>query len=212
MPTLPAITLPPQFLGSTAYYALIDAAGEVTVDLSLPFDKRFKSIHRCTIDGANGPKTLTVPIGKPQSMRSALWSDIVVSAHGSWWNELLTALHSAYGRTPYFEFYIDLFEPLISKDTPGMTITGLDRALDTLLRRLLQIDTPVTYNEDAAKNAFRGSQKDFITMLENSTAAVEYYQVRALKHGFRPYLSAVDLLFNMGPESPFILRQMLPPH
>lgn len=210
MPPASGIILPPQFLGSTAYYAVIAAADEVTVDLSMSFDKRFKSIHRCIIDGANGPTMLTVPIARPQSMMSANWNDIIVSEHGGWWNEMLTALHSAYGRTPYFEFYIDLFEPLLSKDTPGITITRLDRELDTLLRRLLQIDTPVNYIEDAAKSSFRGSQKDFSAMMDNSTIDVEYYQIRALKHGFQPRMSAVDLLFNMGPESPFILRRMVP--
>lgn len=38
---------------------------------------------------------------------------------------------------------------------------------------------------------------------------VPYYQVRALRHGFIPGLSAVDMLFNMGPESALILPRMV---
>lgn len=202
------LILPPQFLGSTAYYAMIANADSVVIDCSMNFDKRFKSIHRCTIDGANNTSVITIPIQKPLSMSKAKWKEVIISAHGAWWNELLTAMHSAYGRTPFFEFYIDDFAPHFTKNTPGISIIDLDIKLDTLMRRLLQIDTPVTYLTDAEKNLFRGSQNDFNTSIEQSVNFVDYYQIRALKHGFQPNLSAVDLLFNMGPESPLILRQM----
>ena len=33
-----------------------------------------------------------------------------------------------------------------------------------------------------------------------------YYQVFSAKHGFLPNLSIVDLIFNMGPESIFVLK------
>ncbi len=203
------LILPPQFLGSTAYYALIANADAAVIDCCMNFDKRFKSIHRCTIDGANDVSMLTIPIQKPQSLSKAKWNEITISAHGTWWNELLTALHSAYGRTPFFEFYIDDFAPLFTKNTPGMSIIDFDIKLDTLLRRLLQIDTPVTYLTNSDKSTFRGSQSEFRKKMEESTHPTEYYQVRALKHGFRPHLSAVDLLFNMGPESPLILKKMI---
>lgn len=203
------LILPPQFLGTTAYYALIANAESVVIDCAISFDKRFKSLHRCTIDGANDVSTLTVPIQKPQSMSKAKWSDITISSHGAWWNELLTALHSAYGRTPFFEFYIDDFAPLFTKNTPGMSVIELDIELDKLMRSLLQINTPVTYITDSEKTSFKRSQRDFNLIVEQSTKVVEYYQVRALKYGFRPNLSAVDLLFNMGPESPLILSRMV---
>ena len=202
------LILPPQLLGSTAYYALIAAADSVVIDCRMNFDKRFKSIHRCTIDGANNTSVLTIPIQKPQSLSKAKWSDIIISSHGAWWNEFLTALHSAYGRTPFFEFYIDDFAPLFTKNTAGMSILELDIKLDQLMLRLLQIDTPVTYLTDFDKTGFRGSQSEFNNSLEQSVKIVEYYQIRALKHGFKPLLSAVDLLFNMGPESPLILHRM----
>jgi hypothetical protein len=37
---------------------------------------------------------------------------------------------------------------------------------------------------------------------------VRYYQVRADKLGFRKGLSALDLLFNMGPESQLVLKEI----
>lgn len=203
------LVLPPQFMGSTAYYALIASADKVAIDETLPFDKRFKSIHRTMIDGANGASFITVPVSKPESKRTALWSDIPVSAHGGWWNELLTALHSAYGRTPFFEFYIDEFAPLFSAETPGMPILELDRHLDQLLRRLLQIDTDVIYLSTPPEKPIKHPTAAFMKSAEQSVTFAPYYQIRGLKHGFQPNLSAIDLLFNMGPESPLILRRMI---
>lgn len=203
-----SIVLPPQFMGSTAYYALIASASAVSIDETLPFDKRFKSIHRTRIDGANGTSFITVPVSKPESMSTAMWSDIRVSAHGGWWNEMLTALHSAYGRTPFFEFYIDEFAPLLSAETPGIPILELDRRLDRLLRRLLQIDTDVTYITTSPEKPFKHPSAAVLKSAEESVEFIPYYQIRAIKHGFQPNLSAADLLFNMGPESPLILRRM----
>lgn len=43
---------------------------------------------------------------------------------------------------------------------------------------------------------------------EREAAVVKYYQIRSAELGFLPHLSAVDLLFNMGPESAIVLREM----
>ena len=38
---------------------------------------------------------------------------------------------------------------------------------------------------------------------------VPYYQVRQDNFGFIPHLSILDLIFNMGPESPLVLQKMI---
>ena len=39
---------------------------------------------------------------------------------------------------------------------------------------------------------------------------VEYYQIWASRYGFTPGLSVLDLIFNMGPEAPLVLKAMQP--
>lgn len=213
MPRLSESTLllPPQFLADTSYYAAIWAAKEVVIDTSMPFNKRFKSTHRTVIADANGLATLTVPIEKPRKMSEAKWTDIYVSSHGAWWNVVMTALRSAYGRTPFCEFYIDDFDALINSSTVCHPLMELCISLDRLMRRFLQIDTPVSYGNPtdilAEKDKSHAISDCRYHKAENINP-VSYYQIRAARYGFIPNLSAVDLLFNMGPESPVILKKM----
>ena len=199
------ILLPPRFLGSVDYYAAMAAHRRAVIDTSMPFNKRQKSTHRAEILDANGDAMVTVPIEKPASMSQARWSDINVSAHGAWWNVAVTALRSAYGRTPFFEFYFDDFMPLLSASAAGRPLMELDADLDSLLRRLLGIDTEVSYG---SPESVSGPVADYRSHPLDFLRPCEYYQLRAARHGFRPGLSAVDLLFNLGPEAPILLAEM----
>lgn len=203
------ILLPPRMLGGTDYYAAIQAYGRVIIDNSMRFNKRMKEVHRCSIIGANEPERITVPIEKPVSMTAALWSDIMISPHNAWWNSAWTALRSAYGRTPFFEFYADDFEPFFRSSAAGTSITRFNSGLDTLIRNLLGCTTPVSYAVtpdllSPVVDDYRSRPLDFVS-------EVPYYQVRDSRFGFVGNLSVVDLLFNMGPESPVILNRMLRP-
>lgn len=204
------------FLPPVGYYRLIARARSVVIDGSQRFDKRFKAAHRCTIADVRGPANLTVPIEKPTSMTAARWSDILISDHNHWWTQALETLKSAYGRTPFFEFYLDAFEPFFAPSVAGRPLVDYNQALDHLCRRLIGLQTPVAYNSDPSLSAYNSDPE---TCAATSVAAPKsvvrdfeipdqqpYYQVRALDQGFHPGLSIVDLLFNLGPESLLYLR------
>lgn len=196
------LVMAPQYFGSARYYAAMWRADAVTVDTGMRYDKRFKSTHRCDIADTHGPLSLTVPVGKPDCPGVRLWSNTPVSAHGRWWHTHLVTLESAYGRTPFFEFYIDRFKPWL-RDT-AMSVTDMCRGIDTTLRRALGIDTEVTYADVPPAGEYTDLRHNRFADIRD----VEYYQVRAASQGFIPGLSALDLLFNMGPESPLILDAM----
>ncbi len=197
------VILSPAYLGSIDYYALMAAYGNKCIDVTQRFNKRLKSTHRTVIADTHGLLTLTVPIEKPAASHAG-WNDIHVSGHGEWWKNHLEALRSAYGRTPFFEFYIDRFMPLLSADSVGMAITDFDRQLDGIVRDILGIGCVSYASPDTLPEGSRCDMRG----KELSMPVVTYYQVRSHKHGFIPHLSVVDLIFNMGPESPFILREM----
>ncbi|MCM1348878.1 MAG: WbqC family protein [Firmicutes bacterium] len=192
----PKLVLPSQFLGSVGYYALMHTFPRVAIDVDAPFDKRCKEVHRCTIADTHGTKQLTIPICKPVSMTAARWSDIVISDHGAWWHVHWETLKSAYGRTPFFEFYADDFAPFFSSSMAGRKLTDYNAALDRLLRRLLLIDTAVDFD---VRHGLR---------IEPQVDLTPYYQVRSLTQGFIPGLSAIDLLFNLGPEAALYLDKL----
>lgn len=190
--------LPPRLCGGIEHYVRAWAAGSYSTDWGRPFDKREKGTHRFTIADTRGRLDLTVPIAKPATSRCA-WDTVNISTHGAWWDVHRVALESAYGRTPYFEFYIDRFLPML---TAGVTdrfprlayLAGeWDREIADILG-LKRIAAPATDTD--------------ILLTDTETGIKPYRQVRADRLGFIPGLSVLDLIFNLGPEAQIYLNDL----
>ncbi len=197
------VCLPMRYFGNIGYYARMAAYGHAVICADALFDKREKRVHRCDIADTHGAVSLTVPIAKPHGIARARWSDVRLSGHGVWWHVHRVTLESAYGRTPFFEFYIDRFLPFLSPSVMESypTIAALDLALDAAIRDILLIDTEIRIGGD-------GLDYERPDMLPPA-AISPYYQVRADRQGFIPNLSVLDLIFNLGPESPLYLRDLI---
>lgn len=196
--------LPPQLFGSTGYYAAAARYGATAVDYSMRADKRFKSAHRYKIADTRGELFLTVPVCHLSGNRG--WNEVAVSDHGQWWKLHVTTLESAYGRTPFFEFYIDRFLPLFAEPAQSCfnTIGSLDREADRLIRLILELPEPVdpaTLPPDSPDLR----RHDF-----NQYTVPPYWQIRADSLGFRAGLSILDMIFNIGPESALAIRKFQP--
>lgn len=200
----PLLLLPSRYAATVDFYALLASYPRVMIDTGLRFNKRDKETHRCTVADTHGLRTLTVPIEKPVSMTCALWSDILISPHGDWWHVHWETIKSAYGRTPFFEYYADDFAELFTHGAAGKSLTEFNCHLDALLRRFMLIDSNVSYG-DASELDYENVIDMRFSRPEPYSATRPYYQVRSLTQGFHPSLSAFDLLFNLGPESTLYL-------
>lgn len=194
------LTLPPRLCGGIELYVRAWAAGSYAMDWDTAFDKRDKATHRFTIADTRGRLDLTVPIARPASSRCR-WSEIGVSTHGAWWDVHRVALESAYGRTPYFEFYIDRFLPML---TVGVTdryprLCDLASAWDEQIADILGL------TRDDAREA---TEHDSRLKEAADLQILPYRQVRASRLGFLPGLSVLDLIFNLGPESQIYLNDL----
>lgn len=190
------LVLPPELLGSVDRYIHMSRHRSVTVDVSMPYDKRAKTTHRFTIADTRGQLNVTIPIAHPQAHHGTKISDILLSDHSPWWLTAMTALESAYGRTPYFEFYADDLLPMFDAGRVGTPLVDLCRDLEALMCRLIGLSAPRYGSaelQDDAVDMRRG-----IRVVDDFRP---YYQVRADKLGFLPHMSVADLLFNLGPES-----------
>ncbi|MCM1337931.1 MAG: WbqC family protein [Candidatus Amulumruptor caecigallinarius] len=197
--------LAPELLGPACRYRAIARQGGGIVDTSLHFDKRFKAFHRFTIADTRGPLDVTIPVAKPASHTTATYADILISGHSPWWQTMMTALESAYGRTPFFEFYADDFLPLLNPDRVGTPMATLSADLDNLVCRLLSIPAP-TYTSDSPLLPTDCERiTPTATLASKYTIAEPYWQVRAQTLGFIPGLSILDLIFNLGPEATLLL-------
>lgn len=201
------LLLPPRLLGSVDYYRLAARFRYVVVDPDVKYNKREKEVHRFDIVDTRGLLKLTVPVVKVEGANKARWSDVRVSSHGQWWASLMTSLESAYGRTPFFEFYADRFAPFFNPRPAegGEPITVLDSRLHELVCDILGLNRPITMDDatklDLPLVDYRREP------LPTSSPVGPYYQVRADRLGFVPGLSIVDLIFNTGTEAPLFLAE-----
>ena len=79
--------------------------------------------NRCVISGANGRQTLIVPIKRKRGKKTPI-RDVMLDLSQDWQRIHWLALESAYGSSPFYEFYKDeirrfytLAQPLSSSNT-----------------------------------------------------------------------------------------------
>ena len=123
------ITLPPALAPSAAYYALMGRYAYARIAMHAPYDKRRKETHRYEVADTRGRLTLTVPVQPPHGIARAQWTDVRLSGHGRWQDVHATSLASAYGRTPFYEFYIDRLAPALFPEE-GTPLEAQIRALN----------------------------------------------------------------------------------
>lgn len=186
---------PLRLFPSTGYYAAMNRCSEVAFAIDARYNKADKDTHRFTIADTRGPLSLTVPVHRLPGART--WEQVTVSDHGRWWETMPIALESAYGRTPYFEFYIDRLMPLFSPEP--IAVSELCLRADAIVRRMLNITPRIVLPSEAS---------DTTIYIPGAIDLPPYWQVRAQELGFIPGLSVLDLIFNLGPEAQIYLHRL----
>ncbi len=154
--------------------------------------------NRCVIATTNGTQALTVPIEKGAD----LIRDTRLSDHGNWRHLHWNALCSAYGESPFFEYYQDDIRPFFEKKWEFLY--DFNGEITLKICELLGIQPriiPTDIYVKTADNDFREVIHPKHPLPDEDFSPRRYYQVYERKHGFIPNLSILDLLFNMGNES-----------
>jgi hypothetical protein len=184
----------PRYFGSVGYYAAMAACDLAVIDYDMRYDKRMKCAHRMDIADTRGKLTLTMPVSRPNGVEHLRWSDILISAHGNWWDVQRGAIESAYGRTPFFEYYFDRFKPFFTDQVPGSPLVAHLAGIDAVIREILGLKTRVSCTLPAnlgAANVTDYRRCDFAD-------GEPYTQIRAKALGFIDGLSILDKIFNVG--------------
>jgi hypothetical protein len=73
--------------------------------------------NRCVIATTQGLQALTIPVERPSDARldKTQLKDVCISDHGNWRHLHWNALLSAYGESPFFEYYADDIRPFFEK-------------------------------------------------------------------------------------------------
>ncbi len=197
------VLLSSAYLPPVSFFTAINSGGDVLIE---QYDNYCKQTYRnrCLIATAGGVQTLTVPIVKSTSPKQ-LMKDVRISDHGEWRHQHWNALESAYMNSPFFMYYQDDFRPFYEKKYEFLI--DFNTELTLLIMTLAGMDKPVKLTESYGKNG--QNLTDLRQMVNPGTAEPQdcrqYWQVFKEKYGFLANLSAVDLLFNMGPEFPLFL-------
>lgn len=134
--------------------------------------------------------------------------DIRISDHGNWRHLHWNALISAYGESPFFEYYADDIHPFFEKKWEYLYDFNME--ITNKMCELIDLRPNIATTEEFIKSPegftdFRDVIRPKRPLQDNDFEPKRYYQVYESKHGFLPNLSIIDLLFNMGPESILLL-------
>ena len=187
------------YFGPVQWYQKLYRAEHVEIEQWESFQKQTYR-NRCLIATTNGIQALTIPVVRGTS---PLIKDIRISDHGNWRHLHWNALQSAYGESPFFEYYQDDLLPFFEKR--WSFLFDFNEEIRTKISELIDIQPNVSYTEGFSSSP---SMRDFRMAINPKHPEPDpgfvpkpYYQVYQQKHGFLPNLSVLDLLFNMGPES-----------
>ena len=211
------VLLSTTYFGPIQWYQKLYRAEEVFIERCESFQKQTYR-NRCLIATTNGLQALTIPVVRDQSDKLSdtnqdqepvsLIHSIRISDHGNWRHLHWNALKSAYGESPFFDYYQDDIRPFFEQRWDYLF--DFNEAIREKMCELLDIQPKVSYTEEFASTVnnmidFRSSINPKHPEPDPDFTPKRYYQVYEQKHGFRPNLSILDLLFNMGPESIFYL-------
>ena len=192
------------YLAPVEYYSYLFRSEFIVIEINDNYQKQSYR-NRCTIAGANGPLSLSIPIVKPYKDYSKM-KDIRIADHANWRHLHWNAILSAYNSTPYFQYFEDDFRPFYERKIEFLH--DFNEELRQLICSIIEIESKVCYTETYINEG----NKEYIDLRERIHPKKEseyktepYYQVFASKHGFINNLSILDLLFNMGKEARLIL-------
>lgn len=185
---------------------------------------------RVKIKTPEGEKWLTIPV-KKKGRYHQLVLEVELEADNKWKNKITGSFQSYFGKAPHFKTYFPEFADIIHKDFPLLAELNLE--LIKWLARIFEIKTPMMRSSEL--EGITGQAGERLISICKSIGATKYlsgfggqnYQekenfehegiklaVYDFKHpqypqlfgDFIPGLSAVDLLFNCGPQGAEILK------
>ena len=160
--------------------------------------------NRAEIMTAGGVRTLTVPVIRNNHSRT---EEVGIDYKERWNIIHLRTLAAAYSASPYYLYYKDDLETLLTKRYEKLM--ELNEAIMKWILRLLKADCRLQQTEDYQKVYEEDFRNTFSPKHPYPTEGMEsYYQVFSDRHPFTPNLSIIDLLMNLGPEAKDYLKRI----
>ena len=191
------------YLPPIAYVAKALQYTELLIESKETFPKQTYR-NRVEIMTAGGVRTLTVPVIRDNHSRT---EEVGIDYKERWNIIHLRTLAAAYSASPYYLYYKDDLEALLTKRYEKLM--ELNEAMLKWILRLLKADCRLQRTEDYQKMYEEDFRNTFSPKHPYPTEGMEsYYQVFSDRLPFTPNLSIIDLLMNLGPEAKNYLKRI----
>ena len=211
-----SVLMPMLYLPPVSYMAILHAAGEIYIEAQ---ENYIKSTYRnrCEILGSNGIIDLSIPLIGGRDHHQ-LYRESEISYINDWQHRHYMSILSCYGSAPFFEHYMSYLGPFFEKQ--HKYLFQFNKELLELMIKLMKLDMTISYTDvyENAPDDMTDLRKAFKPgkSIEEIIVEQKKWQVRQVLYmqvfdgiGNSLSVSCLDLLFNEGPQSKNILKQMV---
>jgi hypothetical protein len=193
------------------YMSLIVAGNEIFIEKEESYLKQtFR--NRCYILSSNGPMALSVPVLLGSFHKTQI-KNIKIDYSKRWQQVHLRALMASYRASAFYEYFYENIENVIKGNHTFLLDLNM-HSLETI-QKIIGSAKKISFTSFFQPDT--GAKGDFRYIINPKKKAggypiinKEYYQVFNTGTGFVPGLSAIDLIFNLGPESLIYLKNGFP--
>jgi len=208
---------PPAYFPGLRYMALMQQVDCFVLADTFPYTRRSMQ-RRSRLRNPQGWQWITIPLRAHQQGRPIV--EAAINDDDPWKGKHWRALQYNYRSTPYFEYFEPDVEPLFERE--WKTLGALTSATVNLVHDMMGLSTTVVRASelDGAPDTISGilDRMDHPAQLaydDDEPGAARAQQVLRFEaptyhqnfSGFEPDMSAVDLLFNYGPEARSVLAE-----
>lgn len=194
-----------QILGPIYMYAQYEAYDTIVIEACENYQKKtFR--NRYQLLTTNGIATLSIPLKKGKNNQMSV-TDVQISYDESWHLQHLQTIRSAYGKSPYYEYYFPEIEDIFMSEETHLL--AFNSRLLTLMLKNLKIQIPVSMTTSYQKpDTIQFDTVDFRNQKSPENYWYQpYVQIWSDRYDFASNLSILDLLFCTGTEATSILNK-----
>ncbi|KOY87193.1 hypothetical protein AD998_14490 [bacterium 336/3] len=205
------IVVESQYFPPLAYFCLFLSSENLTIDIFEYYQKQSYR-NRFQIVTSQGTQSFSVPVVKGNQKKAL--KEIKIDYHESWVNVHWRSIFSAYGKSPFFEYYANFFEKILYKKpiflvdlnmeilTTCLKLIGIKKNFE-ITEKYLNLEKNSEYTD--FRSAIHPKNKSQIDSIYKPMA---YQQVFGSK--FEDNMSIIDLLFCEGNNAYNILKASIP--
>ncbi|MCC5927912.1 MAG: WbqC family protein [Cyclobacteriaceae bacterium] len=193
------------YLPSVEYFCYLYWSDEILLE-RFEFYRKQSYRNRALIHGANKTEMLIVPVKHYNSQKPV--KDVEIEYGFSWQKQHIRSLQTAYGKAPYYDYYIDdIKNILLSKPR---YLFDLNDQLLTKCLEFLNIKKKI-FKTNGYNDVIESGVLDLRDCIHPKKVRPEFFKTKSVDYfqvfgrNFERYISIIDLIFCEGPNAKAVL-------